>query len=119
MMRTSSQDAAATLLLEAAPGFSCTRRAAEHFPRLAEHSATGTSDIVTVGEFAVAETGSVCVNEPSAERGRCFLAERLLVLVAEHSLVAGLDEALQRVGDLIRAGAHHPVLMSGPSRTAD
>lgn len=72
-----------------------------------------------MGEFAVAETGSVCVNEPSSDRGRCFLAERLWVLVAEQSLVAGLDDALQLVGDLIRRGARHPVLMSGPSRTAD
>jgi L-lactate dehydrogenase complex protein LldG len=43
----------------------------------------------------------------------------LWLLVAESALLPDLDSALQRIGELIRTGAHHPLLMSGPSRTAD
>src|SRR5205823_13694644 len=62
---------------------------------------------------------SLAINGPADDRGRCFLAERLWLLVPEAALVQGLDDALQRIGELIRNGAHHPLLMSGPSRTAD
>jgi L-lactate dehydrogenase complex protein LldG len=77
------------------------------------------SEVVAAAEFAVAETGSVALNEPPDDRGRCFLAERLWLIVPERELVASLDEALTRIGQLIAAGAGHPLLMSGPSRTAD
>ena len=123
VMRTSSQATAVTLLDEAAPGYACTAHTAERYPALgaAAHQAgdATASEVVTVAEFAVAETGSVAINEPSADRGRCFLAERLWILVSEDALVPTLDVAMQRLGDLIRAGAVHPLLMSGPSRTAD
>jgi L-lactate dehydrogenase complex protein LldG len=120
VMRTSSGESAASLLAEAAPKYVCTRSAALRFPRVAEHaSAAEAADVVAAGEFAVAETGSVAINEPADDRGRCFLAERLWLLVAETALLPDLDSGLQRIGELIRAGAKHPLLMSGPSRTAD
>jgi L-lactate dehydrogenase complex protein LldG len=119
VMRTSSQETAAGLLLEAAPGYVCTRSVASRFPRIAQASSASAQEVVALGEFAVAETGSVAVNEPADDRGRCFLAERLWLLVSESALVPDLDTALQRIGQLIREGAKHPLLMSGPSRTAD
>ena len=125
VMRTSSQETAASLLQEAAPGYVCTASAAARFPRVAKTASRADAteatspEVVAAAEFAVAETGSVAVNEPAQDRGRCFLAERLWLLVPEQQLVATLDHALNRVGELIRSGAPHPVLMSGPSRTAD
>lgn len=123
VMRTSSQETTTSLLRETARTYICTRSASSRFPQVAAHAApagaTPQAEVVTAAEFAVAETGSVAINEPADERGRCFLAERLWLLVPEHRLVATLDEALQLIGELIRQGAHHPLLMSGPSRTAD
>lgn len=122
-MRTSSQETAISLLLEAAPSYAATRSVELKFPRVAQHAQaprTGPrAEVVAAAEFAVAETGSVAVNEPAEDRGRCFLAERLWLLVRESDLVPGLDQALERLGQLIRQGANHPLLMSGPSRTAD
>jgi L-lactate dehydrogenase complex protein LldG len=123
VMRTSSQQTAASLLHEAAPNYVCTRGAAQRFPIIARRAAKRGKqpelEVVAAAPFAVAETGSVAVNEPSDDRGRCFLAERLWLLVPESSLVETLDQALARIGELIRRGATHPLLMSGPSRTAD
>jgi L-lactate dehydrogenase complex protein LldG len=74
---------------------------------------------VAAAEFAVAETGSVALDEPREDRGACFLAERLWLLVPADRLVSSLDEAMSELRELVRKGAHHPLLMSGPSRTAD
>ncbi len=65
------------------------------------------------------ETGSVALDEPATDRATCFLAERLWLLVPERELLSTLDEALERIRALVQGGAHHPLLMSGPSRTAD
>ena len=120
VLRTSSQETAASLLREAAPGYLCTLSVAAQFPRVAvQHLTEAAPDVVAAAEFAVAETGSVAINEPADDRGKCFLAERLWLLVPETALVPTLDAGLQRIGELIRQGAPHPVLMSGPSRTAD
>jgi L-lactate dehydrogenase complex protein LldG len=120
VMRTSSQETAASLLRETAPGYVCTASVAQRFPRVAaQHLTEPTPQVVAAAEFAVAETGSVAINEPAEDRGKCFLAERLWLLVPEADLVPTLDVALERIGDLIAKGAPHPVLMSGPSRTAD
>jgi L-lactate dehydrogenase complex protein LldG len=122
VMRTSSEDAAVRLLREATSSYVCTRSAAARFPQVAasaSRSTEGVDNVVAAAEFAVAETGSVALNEPANDRGRCFLAERLWLLVPEHALVDDLEVALRRIGDLIRRGATHPLLMSGPSRTAD
>jgi L-lactate dehydrogenase complex protein LldG len=120
VMRTSSQETAASLLREAAPGYLCTSSVATRFPRVAvSHLLEPASDVVAAAEFAVAETGSVAIHEPADDRGKCFLAERLWLLVPENALVPTLDAALLRINELIAAGASHPVLMTGPSRTAD
>jgi L-lactate dehydrogenase complex protein LldG len=87
---------------------------------LGELQPSGASaEVVAAAEFAVAETGSVCLNEPAPDRGACLLAERLWVLVRTDQIVPTLDAALDRLGELIRAGAPHAILMTGPSRTAD
>jgi L-lactate dehydrogenase complex protein LldG len=123
VMRTSSQEGAASLLGEATPGYVCTESAARRFPSVAAGAGPASEDaaaeVVAAGEFAVAETGSVAINEPAGDRGKCFLAERLWLLVPERELVPNLDLALRRMGELIAGGAPHPLLMSGPSRTAD
>jgi L-lactate dehydrogenase complex protein LldG len=120
VVRAASDASAAALLLEATAGYACTRSAAARFPSVAaKASPAAGGEVVAAAEFAVLETGSVAVNEPADDRGRCFLAERLWLLVGEHALVPDLDVALQRIGGLIRTGAGHPLLMSGPSRTAD
>jgi len=120
VMRAASQDAAVSLLLETAGGFACTRSVVERFPLIASRAGQDIhTEVVAAAEFAVTETGSVAVNEPADDRGRCFLAERLWLLVDHDALVPDLDASLQRLGRLIRDGARHPLLMSGPSRTAD
>lgn len=120
VMRAASQDAAVSLLLETAGDFACTRSVADRFPLVAARASQDTqTEVVAAAEFAVVETGSVAVNEPAEDRGRCFLAERLWLLVDHDALLPDLDAGLQRLGQLIRDGARHPLLMSGPSRTAD
>lgn len=127
VFRTASEESAGNLISEATSRFVCTTSAARRFPRIATRS-TGTQsqqgqppelEVVAPGEFAVAETGSVALNEPQTDRGRCFLAERLWLLVRASDMVPTLEEAMQRLRDLVASGATHPLLMSGPSRTAD
>jgi L-lactate dehydrogenase complex protein LldG len=115
-----SPERAAALLSDATDKFSCTRSALARFPTVVDTASPDSrKEVVAAAEFAVLETGSVAVNEPADDRGRCFLAERLWLLVRHDALVRDLDAALQRIGQLIRDGARHPLLMSGPSRTAD
>ncbi|HEY8829872.1 MAG TPA: LUD domain-containing protein [Candidatus Limnocylindria bacterium] len=76
-------------------------------------------DRIAAGLFAVAETGSVAVALPRAERGAALLAERLWLLVPASDLVPTLDLALARVEALVRDGRPYVTLMTGPSRTAD
>ncbi|HEY8731495.1 MAG TPA: LUD domain-containing protein [Candidatus Limnocylindria bacterium] len=87
----------------------------------AARAAAGTDDgdRVVEGLFAVAETGSVAVALPRAERGEALLADRLWLLVAGTEVVATLDEAIARIGALVRDGRPYVTLMTGPSRTAD
>jgi L-lactate dehydrogenase complex protein LldG len=123
VMRTGAPEGVASLLRLTAAEFRCTATVGARFPRAARALAATTgepsADVVAVGEFAVAETGSVALHESAVDRGACFLSERLWLLVAEHDIVATLDEAMQRMRGLVRAGARHPLLMTGPSRTAD
>jgi L-lactate dehydrogenase complex protein LldG len=76
-------------------------------------------DVIALGRTAVAETGSVLLDEPQADRAACFLAERLWLLVAADAVVPTLEQALQHLQTLIEHGSHHPQLVTGPSRTAD
>lgn len=76
-------------------------------------------DVVVEGLFAVAETGSVAVAMPRAERGAALLSERLWLLVPASELVPTLDDALARIEALVRDGRPYVTLMTGPSRTAD
>lgn len=80
-------------------------------------------EVVCGAELAVAETGSVVVSLPNAERGKALLAERLWLVVSSDCIVANLDQALERMGAIIGqqdpGNSHYVTLMSGPSRTAD
>ena len=67
----------------------------------------------------MAETGSVAVALPRAERGAALLSERLWLVVPAGQLVATLDEALARIEALVQDGRAYVTLMTGPSRTAD
>jgi L-lactate dehydrogenase complex protein LldG len=123
VMRTTSQVTAAALIRETAGDFACTANVARRFPRLGRRavrpSAEPSAEVVAAAEYAVAETGSIALDEPAADRAACFLAERLWILVPEREIVPTLDLGLQRMRDLVRAGSRHPLLMTGPSRTAD
>ncbi len=122
VMRTASEETAVALLRETAGGFVCTANAARWFPKLARRASRRkgvAAEVVAAGEYAVAETGSIALNEPALDRGKCFLAERLWVLIAEREIVPTLDAGMDRMRDLVRAGSGHPLLMTGPSRTAD
>jgi L-lactate dehydrogenase complex protein LldG len=120
VLRATSEETLLRLLAESTDGFVATRSVADRFPLVSAHASSDQrSEVVAVGEFAVEETGSVAVNEPADDRGVCFLAERLWLVVDDNALVPDLDQALQRIGALIRTGGRHPLLMSGPSRTAD
>jgi L-lactate dehydrogenase complex protein LldG len=76
-------------------------------------------DGIVDGVFAVAETGSVAIALPRAERGQALLADRLWLLVPASELVPTLDDALGRIDGLVRDGRPYVTLMTGPSRTAD
>ena len=60
---------------------------------------------------------------PTAGQIRELIASSLLedenVRVPAESIVPTLDEGLERLQALIQKGAHHPQLVTGPSRTAD
>src|SRR5207237_10171931 len=102
-MRTTSQDTALSLLHDAATEFACTGSVAERFPTFAEYktkSGKPMAEIVATGELAIAETGSVLVDQPADDRGACFLAERLWLLVPAREIVATLAEVLRRIPHL-------------------
>ena len=125
VLREATETAASGLLAEAGDALTRTASVERRFPAVAAQLPSRSPDaepareVVSAAEFAVAETGSVALNEPAADRRACFLADRLWLLVPADQVVPTLDQALERMADLIRAGAHHPLLMTGPSRTAD
>ena len=123
--RAVTDAAAAELMASATPTPVGTRGLAQLFPRVAAACAPAGSpgspapEVVTAGLFAVAETGSAVVCEPNRDRGACLLAERLWLLVREDRIVPTVDAAFERLAELIREGAPHAILMTGPSRSAD
>jgi L-lactate dehydrogenase complex protein LldG len=86
-------------------------------PARAQHEVG--AEVAGAALFAIAETGSLVVADPAGDRAACFLADRLWLLVPHAEIVATLDEALARLGELICNGARYATIMSGPSRTAD
>jgi L-lactate dehydrogenase complex protein LldG len=121
-----TEAAAADVILRAASTPLCTGLLAERFPSVARRCAgrvaarePTSADVVGAASLAVAETGSVLLVETDADRGACFLADHLWLLVAADQIVPGLDAALARVRQLVQAGSRYVTLMSGPSRTAD
>jgi L-lactate dehydrogenase complex protein LldG len=115
-------EAAVAHLLGEARHVALTASAATRYPALAREFVPvgeASQEVAAVAPFAVAETGSLALNETRADRGACFLADRLWLLVPHDQLLETIDQAFARLAELIRAGARHPLLMSGPSRTAD
>jgi len=100
---------AAGAVVSVAPDTEAARAAAGH----------DETDRIVDGVFAVAETGSVAVALPRAERGEALLSDRLWLLVPGSDLVPTLDDALARIEALVRDGRPYVTLMTGPSRTAD
>jgi L-lactate dehydrogenase complex protein LldG len=80
---------------------------------------TPTPEVVAAGRLAVAETGSVLVRETNPDRGACYLAERLWLVVDAADVVPTLDQAFARVQEAVGSGAPYLTFMTGPSRTAD
>jgi L-lactate dehydrogenase complex protein LldG len=122
VVRAASQAEAAGLLGGTGDVVAATASLAERFPGVAAGLAPIDGHAVQVaalGLFAVAETGSVALNEARLDRGACFLADHLWLLVSATEIVPTLDLAMQRLRELVNGGAHHPLLMTGPSRTAD
>jgi L-lactate dehydrogenase complex protein LldG len=123
VLRAATPADVATVLSSAGEYLAVTASLADAYPALAAGRARAESgpapEVAALGRFAVAETGSVGVDEPRADRGACFLADRLWLVVPVDTLVRSIDEALAHVRGLVESGAHHPLLMSGPSRTAD
>jgi L-lactate utilization protein LutC len=121
VLRTATPAAANALLREA--DVRHTAQVARQFPEVAAGRPVAAgepfAEVVSAAEFGVAETGSVAVDEARQDRAACFLAERLWVLVSADQVVPTLDEALLRMRGLVRGGSRHPLLMTGPSRTAD
>lgn len=118
-------EAAMALLAGAGPSLATTSTLRARFPDVARGCRSvvtrdpSATEVVAAAQFAVAETGSVCLNESNVDRGACFLADRLWLLVNVDDIVATLEAALERLGRLVLGGAHHAQLMTGPSRTAD
>jgi L-lactate dehydrogenase complex protein LldG len=126
VLRAANPGAAVAALHEAgATEVVHTASVAQHFPQIAAEAGsrvergTRARDVLAVGLAAVAETGSVVIDEPDVDRAACFLAERLWLLVQADQIVPSLEGGLERIQALIDAGAHHPQLITGPSRTAD
>ncbi len=123
--RATSEEEAAGLLAGAPAEIACTHAVGERFPAVAGRCGGVASRerpapaLVGVAAFAVAETGSVLLEESRADRAACFLAERLWLLVPAARIVPTLDAALAEIGQRVREGARYLTLMSGPSRTAD
>jgi L-lactate dehydrogenase complex protein LldG len=118
-------EAACALMAEVGEGLVCTRGVAEKFPGVAERCTAKAAarqerdNVVASGTLAVAETGSVLLYETLEDRGACFLADRLWLLVRAEKIVPTLEGAFEQVAALVRGGARYVILMSGPSRTAD
>jgi L-lactate dehydrogenase complex protein LldG len=125
VQRAASEAEAATLIGARAAAPACTAGLAGRFPSLAagcvplEPAEPAASDVVALGRFAVAESGSVFVSEANVDRRACLLAERLWLLVPSAEIVPALEAAFERLGELIRAGARYTIFMTGPSRSAD
>lgn len=75
---------------------------------------------IVAGELAVAESGSVLVDESGlADRLVSMFSQTLVQVVAASRVVADLDDAAEWLRGRMREAPAYAVLVSGPSRTAD
>ncbi len=118
----SAPDARSLLPSDVEPA--CTKSLRERFPEIAAGCAEVSrrepaTNVVAPVSFAIAETGTVLVDEPRLDRGACLLSEHLWLVVSRTAIVPSLDDALSRVAERVREGDRYLTFMSGPSRTAD
>lgn len=75
---------------------------------------------VSVAAHAIAETGTLVLADPQADRLVRMLSPRHVVVVAIEDLLPSLDEAAERMVALIASKAgQYITFITGPSRTAD
>jgi L-lactate dehydrogenase complex protein LldG len=75
---------------------------------------------ITAARLAIAETGSVLLNENDlAGRAVSLMTQRLIVLCRLDALAPSLDEAAPVLRELAHGGASYATFVTGPSRTAD
>jgi L-lactate dehydrogenase complex protein LldG len=115
----------AKAILDSAPDVVATDGLTARFPSLAgrlvaaSNQQAASHQVAGTAAWAVAETGSLLVSGSNADRAKALLADRLCLVVRAEDIVASLDEALVRTGELIAQGNRYATFMSGPSRTAD
>jgi L-lactate dehydrogenase complex protein LldG len=123
----------------------CTKTLFDLFPDLQAAFADAGLDVLTAGEIAravrdradlavalagksgviaayagVAETGSVLIADDAlGNRLVGMLSETCIVVLAESSIVPGLDEAGALLSEMEAKGHRYMSLITGPSRTAD
>jgi len=75
---------------------------------------------IAIADLAIAETGSVLLNEPRLEdRSVSLMTQRLIVLCSVDRLVPSLDDAAPVLREIAASGPSYATFVTGPSRTAD
>lgn len=75
---------------------------------------------ITIARGAIAETGSVVLEEREIDkRSVSLMTNKLIVLCAIDQLLPSLDDAAKLLRSIAANGSSYATLVSGPSRTAD
>ncbi len=75
---------------------------------------------ITAARLAIAETGSVLLQENElAGRSVSLMTQHLIVLCPAKALVPSLDEAAPVLREISQTGPSYATFVTGPSRTAD
>ncbi len=75
---------------------------------------------ITIARGAIAETGSVVLEEREIEkRSVSLMTNNLIVLCPLDQLLPSLDDAAKLLRSIAENGSSYATLVSGPSRTAD
>lgn len=75
---------------------------------------------LTVARTAIAETGSLLLDEPGiADRSVSLMTELLIVICPLDALVPSLDETTAVLREISNTGPSYATFVTGPSRTAD
>ncbi len=75
---------------------------------------------LTIAQIAIAETGSLLLDEPGiADRSVSLMTELLIVICPLDALVPSLDETTAVLREISNTGPSYATFVTGPSRTAD